>query len=183
MKWHRRIKRVANAQYWVRSIFSVFIFLVFVSLTRWVNKVEIYRLDTQYNETCRISLCSSKYPRIGHKQQMMPKINRSFTLQAWFDISCVMLASKLAGVCACLEDSRCVSTNLMCILCPQLIAKLTSASVVSFWIPHAKVSHGAGGEAHAYLTDVIALQEDEELGLTFNAAVVLRASVTAFGAR
>lgn len=71
----------------------------------------------------------------------------------------------------------------MCTLCPQLIAKLTSASVVAFWIPHPKVSHGAGSEAHTYLTDVIALQEDEELGLTFNAAVILRASVTAFGAR
>lgn len=71
----------------------------------------------------------------------------------------------------------------MCPLFPQLEAKLTGASVVAFWIPHAKVSHGAGGEAHAYLTDVIALQEDEELGLTFNAAVILRASVTAFWAR
>lgn len=60
--------------------------------------------------------------------------------------------------------------------------KLTGTSVVAFWIPHPKVSHGAGGEAHAYLTNVIALQEDEELGLAFNAAVVLRASVTAFGA-
>ena len=68
-------------------------------------------------------------------------------------------------------------------MCPQLKAKLTGASVVAFWIPHAKVSHGAGGEAHAYLTDVIALQEDEEFGLTFNAAVILRASLTAFGAR
>lgn len=62
-------------------------------------------------------------------------------------------------------------------------AKLTGASVVALWVPHAKVSHRAGGEAHAYLTDVIALQEDEELGPTFNAAVILRASVTAFGAR
>ena len=61
--------------------------------------------------------------------------------------------------------------------------KLTGASVVAFWVPHSKVSQGAGGEAHAYLTDVIALQEDEELGLTFNAAVILRASFTAFGAR
>lgn len=60
---------------------------------------------------------------------------------------------------------------------------LTGASVVAFRVPHAEVSHGAGGEAHAYLTDVIALQEDEEFGLTFNAAVILRASVTAFGAR
>lgn len=71
----------------------------------------------------------------------------------------------------------------MCPPCPQLRAKLTGASVVAFWIPHAKVSHGARGEAHAYLTDVIALQEDEELGFTFNAAIILRASVTAFGAR
>lgn len=62
-------------------------------------------------------------------------------------------------------------------------AKLTGASVVAFWVPHTKISHGAGGEAHAYLTDVIALQEDEELGLTFNAAVILRASVTALRAR
>lgn len=62
-------------------------------------------------------------------------------------------------------------------------SKLTSASVVAFWVPHAEVSHGAGGEAHAYLSDVIALQEDEELGLTFDAAVKLRASFTAFGAR
>lgn len=61
-------------------------------------------------------------------------------------------------------------------------AKLTGASVVAFWVPHAKISHGAGGKAHAYLTDVIALQEDEELGLTFNAAIILRASLTAFGA-
>lgn len=58
-----------------------------------------------------------------------------------------------------------------------------SASVVAFWVPHAEVSHGAGGEAHAYLSDVIALQEDEELGPTFDAAVILRASFTAFGAR
>lgn len=57
------------------------------------------------------------------------------------------------------------------------------ASIVAFGVPHAKVSHGAGGKAHAYLTDVIALQEDEELGLAFNAAVILRTSVTAFGAR
>ncbi len=64
----------------------------------------------------------------------------------------------------------------------HLKAKLTGASVVALWVPHAKVSHGAGSEAHAYLTDVIALQEDEELRLTFNAAVILRASVTAFGA-
>lgn len=61
--------------------------------------------------------------------------------------------------------------------------KLTGASVIAFGVPHAKVSHGAGGKAHAYLTDVIALQEDEELGLAFNAAVILRTSVTAFGAR
>lgn len=61
--------------------------------------------------------------------------------------------------------------------------KLTSASVVALWVPHAEVSHRTGGEAHAYLTDVITLQEDEELGLTFNAAIILRASVTAFGAR
>lgn len=61
-------------------------------------------------------------------------------------------------------------------------AQLTGTSVVAFWIPHPKVSHGAWGEAHAYLTDVIALQEDEKLGLAFNAAVVLGASVTAFGA-
>lgn len=70
----------------------------------------------------------------------------------------------------------------MCPLCSKA-AELTGASVVAFWIPHAKVSHGAGGEAHAYLTNVVALQEDEELGLTFDAAVILRASVTAFGAR
>lgn len=86
-------------------------------------------------------------------------------------------------VCTCLEVSRWVSTNLIGSAWPQLKAKLTGASVVSFWIPHAKVSHGAGGEAHTYLTDVVALQEDEELGFTFNAAVILRASVTAFGAR
>ena len=61
--------------------------------------------------------------------------------------------------------------------------KLTGASVVAFWVPHPEVSHGAGGEAHSDLTDVVALQEDEELGLTLDAAVVLRASVTAFGAR
>lgn len=61
--------------------------------------------------------------------------------------------------------------------------KLTCASVIPFWVPHAKVSHGAGGEAHPNLTDVIALQEDKELGFAFNAAIVLRASVTAFGAR
>lgn len=67
--------------------------------------------------------------------------------------------------------------------CLKHKARLTGASVVAFWVPHAKVSHGAGGEAHAYLTDVIALQEDEKLGLTFNAAVILRASVTAFRAR
>lgn len=67
-------------------------------------------------------------------------------------------------------------------MCP-LSLQLTGASVVAFGVPHAKISHGAGGEAHAYLTDVIALQEDEELGFTFNAPVVLRASVTAFGAR
>lgn len=71
----------------------------------------------------------------------------------------------------------------MCQLTLQHKAKLTCASVVAFWVPHAKVSHGAGGEAHAYLTDIIALQEDEELGLTFNAAIILRASFTAFGAR
>lgn len=70
----------------------------------------------------------------------------------------------------------------MCPLCSKA-AELTGASVVAFWIPHAKVSHGAGGEAHAYLTNVVALQEDEELGLTFDAAVILRASVTPFGAR
>lgn len=75
--------------------------------------------------------------------------------------------------------------HLQCLLVKSLQhkAKLTGASVVAFWVPHAKVSHGAGGEAHAYLTDVIALQEDEELGFTFNAAIILRASVTAFGAR
>lgn len=60
--------------------------------------------------------------------------------------------------------------------------KLTGASVVAFWVPHAKVPHGAGGQAHPYLTDVVALQVDEELGLTFDAAVVLGASVAAFGA-
>lgn len=62
-------------------------------------------------------------------------------------------------------------------------AKLTDTSVVAFWVPHTKVSHGAGGKAHAYLTDVTALQVHEELGLTFNAAVILGASLTAFGAR
>lgn len=67
--------------------------------------------------------------------------------------------------------------------CPQLKAKLTGASVVAFWIPHPKVSYGTGGEAHAYLTDVIPLQEDEELGLALNATVILGASLTAFGAR
>lgn len=73
--------------------------------------------------------------------------------------------------------------NYHLVKCLQRKAKLTGASVVAFWVPHTKVSHGAGGEAHAYLTDVIALQEDEELRPTFNAAVILRASVTAFGAR
>lgn len=62
-------------------------------------------------------------------------------------------------------------------------AELTGASVVAFRVPHSKVSHGAGSEAHTDLTDVIALQEDEELGLTLDAAIVLRASVTAFGTR
>lgn len=62
-------------------------------------------------------------------------------------------------------------------------AKLTGTSVVAFWVPHTKVSHGAGGKAHAYLTDVTALQVHEELGPTFNAAIILRASLTAFGAR
>lgn len=61
-------------------------------------------------------------------------------------------------------------------------AELTRASVVAFWIPHAKVSHGAGGKAHAYLTNVTALQEDEEFGLASDTAIVLRASVTAFRA-
>ncbi len=60
--------------------------------------------------------------------------------------------------------------------------KVTSGQQIYVNEAHAKVSHGAGSEAHAYLTDVIALQEDEELRLTFNAAVILRASVTAFGA-
>lgn len=62
------------------------------------------------------------------------------------------------------------------------LRKLTGASVVAFWVPHPKVSHGTGGEAHAYLTNVVALQEDEELGPAFNAAVVLGAPVAAFGA-
>lgn len=80
----------------------------------------------------------------------------------------------------CVPVCVCV-INMMCPLCTRA-AELTRASVVAFWIPHAKVSHGAGGEAHAYLTNVIALQEDEELGLASDAAVVLRAPVTAFGA-
>jgi len=63
------------------------------------------------------------------------------------------------------------------------VEKLTGASVIAFWVPHTKVSHGTGSKAHPYLTNVIALQEDEELGLTFNASIVLRASVTAFWAR
>lgn len=61
--------------------------------------------------------------------------------------------------------------------------KLTCASVIALRVPHAKVAHGTGGEAHSYLTNVIALQKDKELWLTFNAAIVLRASVTAFRAR
>lgn len=81
----------------------------------------------------------------------------------------------------CVRVGVCVCINLTCPLCTRA-AELTRASVVSFWIPHAKVSHGAGGEAHAYLTNVIALQEDEELGLASDATVVLRAPVTAFGA-
>lgn len=110
----------------------------------------------------------------------MPKINKLFAPQAYLILSNQQCdVGQQVQVYTCLE----VSTNLIGSAWPQLKAKLTGASVVSFWIPHAKVSHGAGGEAHTYLTDVIALQEDEELGFTFNAAVILRASVTAFGAR
>lgn len=71
--------------------------------------------------------------------------------------------------------------NVMDPLCTRAV-ELTRASVVAFWIPHAKVSHGAGGKAHAYLTNVTALQEDEEFGLASDTAVVLRAPVTAFWA-
>lgn len=97
------------------------------------------------------------------------------------------------------QDCIGMSTNLLCPLMSSLGSSgsfrvscfscflmlkvlLTCASVVAFWIPHAKVSHRTWGEAHSYLTDVIALQEDEELWIAFNAAIILRASVTAFWA-
>jgi len=62
------------------------------------------------------------------------------------------------------------------------VAELTCASV-GLGVPHAEVAHGTGGQAHPYLPDVVALQEDEEFGLTLHAAVVLRAALTALGAR
>lgn len=60
---------------------------------------------------------------------------------------------------------------------------LTLVASIGIRVPHPKVSHWAGGEAHTYLADVVALQEDEEFGLTFNASVGLRAVLTAIRAR
>lgn len=92
-----------------------------------------------------------------------------------------MSTNLLCPLISCLGSS---SSFRLSFFCRFLVLKvlLTCASVVAFWIPHAKVSHRTRGEAHSYLTDVIALQEDEEFWIAFNAAIILRASVTAFGA-
>ena len=59
--------------------------------------------------------------------------------------------------------------------------ELTRAAV-GFGVPHAEVPHGTRGQAHPHLTDVVALQEDEEFGLALDTAVVLGAALAALGA-
>lgn len=50
--------------------------------------------------------------------------------------------------------------------------QLTRAPVVALGVPHAEVAAGTGGQTHSNLPNVITLQEDEELWVTFDTAVV-----------